>query len=139
VLIGSIPGMSSNYNVTSSGAGSAGNTTTQLNAYADPQSVYNHFRRPILGVDGNLGGAGRIRGFPRWNLDVSVTKETKINERAGFTFYALMTNVLNHFQPDDPTTCLDNDSSSCNPSRWGVITGQAYDPRQMELGLRIHF
>jgi hypothetical protein len=138
VLIGSIPGMSSNYNVTSSRAGSAGNTTG-LNAYADPQSVYSHFRRPILGVDGNLGGAGRIRGFPRWNLDLSVTKETKINERVGFAFYALMTNVLNHFQPDDPTTCLDNDSSSCQPSRWGVITGQAYDPRQMELGLRIHF
>jgi hypothetical protein len=139
VLIGSIPGMSSHYNVTSSGtAGSAGNGTG-LNAFADPQSVYNQFRRPILGVDGNLGGAGRIRGFPRWNLDLSVTKETKINERVGFTFYALMTNVMNHFQPDDPTTCLDDDSSTCNRSRWGVITGQAYDPRQMELGLRIHF
>jgi hypothetical protein len=138
VLIGSIPGMSSHYNVTSSGAGSAGNTTG-LNAYADPQSVYSHFRRPILGVDGNLGGAGRIRGFPRWNLDLSVTKETKVSERVGIGLYALMTNVMNHFQPDDPTTCLDQDSSSCQPSRWGVITGQAYDPRQMEFGLRIHF
>jgi hypothetical protein len=138
VLIGSIPGMSSHYNVTSNGAGSAGNITG-LNAYADPNSVYQHFRRPILGVDGNGGGAGRIRGFPRWNLDLSVTKETKINERVGFAFYALMTNVLNHFQPDDPTTCLDQDSSACQPSRWGVVTGQAYDPRQMELGLRIHF
>jgi hypothetical protein len=110
-----------------------------LNAYADPNSVYQHFRRPILGVDGNGGGAGRIRGFPRWNLDLSVTKETKINERVGFAFYALMTNVLNHFQPDDPITCLDQDSSACQPSRWGVVTGQAYDPRQMEFGLRIHF
>jgi hypothetical protein len=25
------------------------------------------------------------------------------------------------------------------PGKWGVVKGQAYDPRQMELGLRIHF
>ena len=138
VLIGSTPGMSSHYNVTSSGAGSAGNITG-LNAYADPQAVYSHFRRPILGVDHNENGTGRLRGFPRWNLDLSVTKETRISERIGFTFYALMTNVLNHFQPSDPTTCLDNDSSTCQPSQWGVVRGQAYDPRQMEFGLRLHF
>jgi hypothetical protein len=130
--------MSSNYGVTSTGAGSAGNATG-LNAFADPQAVYSHFRRPVLGVDGNLGGAGVIRGFPRWNLDLSVTKETKISERFGIGFYALLTNVLNHFQPSDPTTCLDSDSSSCQPSQWGVIKGQEYDPRQMEFGLRLHF
>ena len=138
ILMGSVPGMSSNYGVTSTGAGSAGNSTG-LNAYADPQSVYSHFRRPVLGVDGNLGGAGIIRGFPRWNLDLSVTKETKVSERVGIGFYALLTNVFNHFQPSDPTTCLDQDSSSCQPSQWGVIKGQEYDPRQMEFGLRVHF
>lgn len=138
VLIGSVPSMSSNYNVTSTGAGSAGNSTG-LNAYGDPQSVYSHFRRLVLGVDGDGGGAGRIRGFPRWNLDLSVTKETKITERVGFGLYASITNVLNHFQPSDPSTCLDQDSSTCQPSQWGVIRGQEYDPRQMEFGLRIHF
>ena len=138
VLIGSVPAMSSHYNVTSSSAGSAGNSTG-LNAYADPQSVYSQFRRLVLGVDGDGGGAGRIRGFPRWNLDLSVTKETRVTERVGFGFYASVTNVLNHFQPSDPTTCLDQDSSTCQPSQWGVIRGQEYDPRQMEFGLRIHF
>ena len=138
VLIGSIPGMSSHHNVTSSGAGSGGNATG-LNAYGDPQSVYNHFRRPVLGVDTNLGGGGRIRGFPRWNMDLSINKETKLTERVGVGFYALMTNVFNHFQPADPTTCLDQDSSTCQPSQWGVIKDQAYAPRQMEFGLRVHF
>ena len=138
VLIGSIPGMSSHNGVTSTGAGSGGNNVG-LNAYADPQSVYSHFRRLVLGVDTNGSGAGRIRGFPRWNMDLSITKETKINERVGIGFYALMTNVFNHFQPSDPTTCLDQDSSTCAPSEFGVIKGQAYDPRQMEFGLRIHF
>ena len=133
VLIGSIPGMSSHHDVTSSGAGSSGNSTG-LNAYGDPQAVYSQFRPLVLGVDGNAGGAGRIRGFPRWNMDFSITKETKVSERVGIGVYALMTNVFNHFQPSDPSTTLTPD-----PSLWGVVTGQAYDPRQMEFGLRIHF
>ncbi len=145
VLIGSIPGMSSHHNVTSSGtAGSAGNPGpptggTGLNAYADPQSVFNHFRRAVLGVDNNAAGAGRLRGFPRWNMDLSITKDTKVTERVGVGFYALMTNFFNHFQPSDPTTCLDQDSQTCRPSQWGVIRGQAYDPRQIEFGLRLRF
>jgi hypothetical protein len=144
MLIGSIPGMSSHYGVsTSSGApGNAGNISNggvALNAYGDPASVYTHFRRMVLGVDTNGGGGGRIRGFPRWNVDLSITKETKFTERVGGTFYALMTNVFNHFQPQDPAICLDQDSSSCQPSQWGVVTDQAFGSRQMEFGLRIHF
>jgi hypothetical protein len=140
VLLGSVPGMSSHHNVTVSGngPGSAGNSTG-LNAYGDPQSVYNQFRRLVLGVDNNGGGAGILRGFPRWNMDLSITKDTKVSDRVGIGFYALMTNVFNHFQPSDPTTCLDADSSTCQPSQWGVVRGQAYDPRQIEFGLRIRF
>ena len=138
VQIGSVPGMSSHYGVTSTGAGSGGNSVG-LNAYANPQAAYTGFRRLILGVDQNGGGGGRIRGFPRWNLDLSITKETKFTERTGATFYALITNVLNHFQPQDPSMCIDQDSPTCQPSTWGVVTDQAYAPRQMEFGLRIHF
>jgi len=83
--------------------------------------------------DNNGGGGGRVWGFNRWNLDVSITKETKFTERTGATFYALITNFFNHFQPNDPTMSIDS------PGSWGVITGSAYDPRQMEFGLRIHF
>jgi len=137
VLIGSIPGMSSHYGVTSSGT--AGTAGVGLNAFGDPQSVYNHFRRLVLGVDTNAGGGGRIRGFPRWNMDMSITKDTQLTERVGISFYALMTNVFNHFQPADPTTCLDQDSSTCQPAQFGVIRDQAYDPRQMEFGLRLRF
>jgi hypothetical protein len=133
VLLGSIPAMSSHHGVTSNGAGSSGNSTG-LNAFGDPQAVFSHFRPLVLGVDGNGGGAGRIRGFPRWTMDLSINKETKVNERVGFAFYALITNVFNHFQPQDPTTVLTPD-----PSLWGVVTGQAYDSRQMEFGLRVHF
>jgi hypothetical protein len=113
-----------------------------VNAFADPQAVCNSFRRLILGVDTNGGGVGRIPGFKRWNMDMSITKETKIGEHSGVAFYALFTNVLNHFQPGDPVLDIDN------PSVWGVVTqadvtqsgGYATnDPRQLELGIKIHF
>jgi hypothetical protein len=41
--------------------------------------------------------------------------------------------VLNHFQPSNPTLNLDS------PATFGVVTGQANSPRQMEFGLRLHF
>lgn len=144
VRVGPVPSMSIHHGVVSSGAcGSSGNTLG-VNAFADPQAVCNSFRRLILGVDTNGGGVGRIPGFPRWNMDMSITKETTIKSERniGFTFYALFTNVFNHFQPGDPN--LDIDS----PNNWGVVTqadtsgsgGYATnDPRQLEMGIRIHF
>jgi hypothetical protein len=142
VRVGSVPSMSIHHGVVSSGqCGSSGNTLG-VNAFADPQAVCNSFRRLILGVDTNGGGVGRIPGFKRWNMDMSITKETKIGEHSGVTFYALFTNVLNHFQPGDPVLDIDN------PSVWGVVTqadvtqsgGYATnDPRQLELGIKIHF
>ena len=136
VLVGSYSGMSSHYGVTATGtAGKNGNAPAgvQLNAFGDPQASYNSFRRLVLGVDNNGGGGGRVWGFNRWNLDVSITKETKFTERTGATFYLLITNFFNHFQPNDPTMSIDS------PGSWGVITGSAYDPRQMEFGLRVHW
>ncbi len=150
VLLGSAPSVSSHYGVTSSGsAGKTGNINSScivngavtcggigMNAFADPQAVYNSFRRLVLGVDTAGGGAGRIRGFARWNLDLQMTKDTKFTERYGATFYATFVNVMNHFQPADPP--MNIDSSIGN---WGLINAQAtgYPSRQMEFGVRIHW
>jgi hypothetical protein len=138
VLLGNFSGLSSHYNVTATGsAGKSGNAPSGvgLNSFADPQASYNSFRRLVLGVDNNGGGGGRVFGFARWNLDASITKETRFTERTGATFYALFTNLFNHFQPTDPTMSIDS------PSSWGVVTNAAtgYDQRQIEFGLRIHF
>ncbi|HEU5451643.1 MAG TPA: carboxypeptidase-like regulatory domain-containing protein [Terriglobales bacterium] len=142
VLMGSFPGLSQHYNVSSSGkAGASGNPASSggkgvgVNAFADPQGVYNSFRRLVLGVDHGSGAGGRVYGFAKWNLDMSITKETQFTERFGATFYATFTNVLNHMQPSDPTLNFDS------PGSWGVVTQQDanYPSRQLELGLRIHF
>jgi len=147
-------GNSAHYNVTSSGrAGTTGNPSTGgsgLNIFADPNATYALFRRPILGLDTSGGGAGVLRGLPSWSLDVTLSKEIRATERLGATLIIQVTNVLNHFQPANPTLNIDS------PQTWGVITNQAttgnlsgiggtadgvpaINPRQMEFGLRVHF
>src|SRR5438270_10770641 len=101
-------------------------------------ATYSEFRRLILGVDTNAGGAGVIRGFPTWNLDATVSKDIRATERIGATLIIQFSNVLNHFQPANPTMNIDS------PATWGVVTNQAtstngLQSRQMEFGLRIRF
>jgi len=135
VLVGPVPSLSTHYGVNATGTCGRSGNSVGINAFADPQAVCNSFRRLILGVDTNGGGTGRIPGFARWNLDMSITKDTRLTERIGFTYYALFTNFLNHFQPDDPA--LNIDSSSL----WGVVQQQAsgYESRQLEMGIRIRW
>jgi hypothetical protein len=130
-------GGSAHYNVVSTGvAGFAGNASTGgsgINLFGDPGAVYSGFRRWVFGVDGQSGGAGPIRGFPTWNLDLSVTKDVRFRERIGATLSFQFVNVLNHFQPANPGLNIDS------PASFGVVTGQSNNPRQMEFGLRIFF
>jgi len=155
VLTGPFTGGNSlHYNVSvPSGAGVNGNPSrggSGINLFADPNATYALFRRPILGLDTTGGGAGVIRGLPSWALDATISKDIRATERFGATLIIQITNVLNHFQPDNPTMNIDS------PQTWGVITSQSTDgqlsgiggtahgvptinPRQMEFGLRLRF
>lgn len=146
-------GNSAHYNVVSTGsAGTSGNSGkggSGINLFADPNATYALFRRPILGIDTTGGGAGVLRGLPAWNLDASISKDFRATERLGATLIIQVTNVLNHFQPANPTLNIDS------PQTWGVIGAQStsgglsgigttngvptINPRQMEFGLRLHF
>jgi len=130
-------GNSAHYNVVvPSGAGLNGNPArggSGINMFADPNAVLAQFRRLILGLDHTGGGWGRLRGFPTWNLDASLVKEFKIREQVGASLSFQFTNLLNHFQPSNPTVSIDSTAS------FGVVTGQANTPRRMQFGLRIRF
>jgi hypothetical protein len=135
-------GNQAHYNVSvPSGCGINGNASTGgagINLFADPNASCAQFRRLILGYDTNAGGAGVIRGFPTWNLDATVTKDVRVNERLGATLIVQFSNLLNHFQPANPTMNIDS------PATWGVVTNQAtstngLQARQMEFGLRLRF
>jgi hypothetical protein len=147
-------GNSLHHNVAGSGGvgvnGSPANRGSGLNIFGDPAATYALFRRPVLGLDTTGGGAGVLRGFPSWSLDATLSKEIRASERFGATLIFQVTNVLNHFQPENPTLNIDS------PQTWGVVTDQStvgslsgiggtargvptVSPRQMEFGLRLHF
>lgn len=118
------------------GSGGIGtNNTTGLNAFTDPATVAANFRKCILGYDTNCGGAGTLRGLPTWNLDAQVLKEIGVwkDGKVGMTVSFSFTNIMNHFQPSNPSLSLNSLTS------FGKISGQSNTPRQLESGLRIHF
>ena len=117
------------------------------NLYSSSQilNVFNNFRPALVGIDGRCGGAGALRGQMRWNLDLGLTKDTRINERVGFQFYAQAFNVLNHMQWGDPYNAIND------PGDFGALEGQygaqtlggagasANYTRIIQLGLRLRF
>jgi hypothetical protein len=124
--------------VYANGVASSGNPASGgsgLNMFVNPADVFSNFRPMILGYDTNANGAGVLRGFPAWNLDLAVNKDFHVTERFAATFIAQFSNVFNHFQPANPSLNINS------PSTWGVVTAQSttITPRQIEFGLRIHF
>jgi hypothetical protein len=127
------PGIS-RYDNNFGGSGVGTNNTTGINAFANPSAVLADFRRCILGYDTSCGGYSNLVGLPTWNLDAAVTKDVSFFEgKVGATFSFTFTNVLNHFQPSNPSLSL------TSPTSFGKESGQANTPRNAEFGLRIHF
>jgi Carboxypeptidase regulatory-like domain len=129
-------------NASASGPGSSGNPAvnkgTGINMFNNPVQVASEFRPYVLGLDGQSGGAGVIRGFPYWNLDATLSKDFRIRENIGATLLISSVNVLNHFVPANPTTSIQSTNS------FGVVTsqyasGNGVAARWMEFGLRVRF
>ena len=116
------------------GSNGVGTNGFGANLFADPEAVYNQFRDPILGLDtGHTGGAGTLRGLPYWNVDFSVQKAVNITERVSTEFDFTFSNVFNHVQLGDPFLEIGD------PADFGVLPGQANNPRTMEFGFRVRF
>ena len=110
-------------------------STPYLQMFSDPAQVWGEFRPCVLGYDTSCGGYYNLRGLPTWNVDMNVVKDIGLHrEQVGATFYLAFTNILNHFQPNNPSSL-----SLTSPTSFGQITSQANTPRNMEFGLRIHF
>jgi hypothetical protein len=127
-------GTSAEYNVPGTG-GIGTNNPTGINMFSNPAAVYSEFRRCVLGIDTSCGGEGNLRGLPVWNVDAQALKDIGVwkDGKVGATLSFQFTNLLNHMQPSNPSLSL------TSPTTFGKIGGQANTPRNMELGLRIHF
>ena len=137
IPLGPVPSSSGvNQNVAgASGIGTAGNPAaggSGLNLFADPAAVFRDFRPIQLSVDGR-SGRNTLRGLNHWNLDTSVGKKTKINERVSAVLTADFINVLNRVEFVDPALSLQSASS------FGVLTTQYGTPRALQVSLRLEF
>jgi len=98
-------------------AGDPANRGSGLNMFANPQDVFNNFRSILLAQDGRHG-RNVLRGLSRWTLDWTVSKETRITEKIGFTLGFDFINVFNHPIFNNPALNLQT------PGNFGVITSQ---------------
>jgi hypothetical protein len=92
------------------------------------------FQAPPTDANGNFtrfgnAGNGLIRALDSWQIDLALTKETKLTERLSMEFAVQAFNILNHVQLGDPgTLSLAYDPSAAstgfltNPGNFGVIT-----------------
>ncbi len=90
------------------------------------------YQRPALGTFGNSAiGTERAPGF--FNVDVSIGKSFQIMEGHSLQFRAEMYNLPNMTMFSPPA----RDISS--PATFGLISGQANNPRNIQLGLKYIF
>jgi hypothetical protein len=127
-------------------AGSSGNPANRgsgLNLFSDPGAVFNSVRRVLISQDGR-SGRDALRGLGFWQADLSVGKETRLNERLKFIISVDMINAFNHVNFNDPSISLQN------PAGFGVISSQRIDtdanganggftPRIIQIGARFQF
>ena len=138
-----------NYNYVGTTVGEGNNIAnggTGVNLFSNPAAIYNNFRPFLVGEDTSCGGGGQLRGQNRWNLDLSLTKDTRITERFGFQIYAQAFNALNHMMWSDPGLGVIGYQAG-----FGGLTGQynaltlggtgasANYTRIIQLGLRVSF
>ncbi len=128
-------GHTAHYGITGDATTGVGTATsvTPVNMFANPLSVWNQVRAPILGIDTKNPGQGPFMGLPYWNMDAQIKKNFRIAESTSFEFSYIAANVFNHSTFGDPYLSL-----GYNPA-WGVLNGQQSNPREMEFGGRIIF
>jgi hypothetical protein len=105
-------------------------------AFSCPGAVTNlgtscgTFTTPNFGHYGN-SQTGIIRGPGQELFNTALYKTFSITERAHLEFRAEAFNTFNHSNPQNPTTTLGN-------ANYGKVTA-AYDPRILEMALRLKF
>lgn len=92
---------------------------------------------PVIGSDGiatgfGNAGVGSVLGPGQANIDFSLFKSTKLNERLSLQFRASFFNLFNH--PN-----FANPDSVVTDSNFGVITGTNVNPRIGQLALKLVF
>ena len=127
------------------GSNDIGTNASGKNVFSNPEQAYNSFRPILLSKDGRAG-RGVLRGLGKWQVDLSLGKQTKLTERVSFALSFDFFNLFNHPNFLDPSPNLEDKTN------FGVITTQIvpnpngfplaqtfYRPRAIQIGGRIQF
>ncbi|HEY6248630.1 MAG TPA: carboxypeptidase-like regulatory domain-containing protein [Candidatus Angelobacter sp.] len=104
------------------------NSDGSVTAFANPNP--NQFTG-LLFADQRTG-SGALRSFPRWNMDMAISKAIPITERFKLGIGMQAINVFNHMEFNDPTLNI----ASAN---FGKTSNQYTSPRFLNLNVRVDF
>jgi hypothetical protein len=135
---GNSPHVIGNYSGTVAENDNPKNGGIGINMFAHPDQVFGMIRMDIAGLDGRSYDEGPFFGQKRWNVDLSLTKDTQITERVGFQLFMQAFNFFNHQQWGDPYLAV------LDPADFGAIYGQYGSmgngyTRIIQIGARVHF
>ncbi|HYJ88265.1 MAG TPA: carboxypeptidase-like regulatory domain-containing protein [Pyrinomonadaceae bacterium] len=130
-------GVPGSNNVGTNGNPAAGGSG--INLFADPEAAFSNFRRVLLSRDGRSGRANPLRGFPFWNLDLSLGKTTRINENIEARFSLDFFNAFNHVVFSNPTLDLTNSRAFGVVTQQNAPTRREASSRWVQIGLRLEF
>jgi hypothetical protein len=115
---------------------------TGYNYFSNGRNAITSFRPVLLSADGRSGRANPFRGLPYKNIDLSVSKDTRVTERLNCKFAADFFNVFNHPNFANPSQANLNIT---NPNTFGTINA-SYNPpnrtnsaRWIQLSIRLEF
>ncbi len=104
------------------------------NQYFNPSA----FILPVPGTYGNLG-RDTLTGPGLAELDLSVSKNTRLSERFRLQFRAEFFNILNHANFGTPNPLVFSSASTTPSPTAGVISSTASTSRQIQFGLKLLF
>ncbi len=115
---------------------------TGYNFFSNNKADITNFRPVLLSSDGRDGRSTPLTGLPYKNVDMSVSKETYINERFRTKFAADFFNLFNHPNFNNPSAANLNIT---NPNTFGTINSSYTPPnrtnsaRWIQLSIRVEF
>ena len=106
-----------------------------------PADVADRFDGPSTIASGTVIPRNALRGLPLHKVDLRLTKDTRLGGSAKVTLIAEVFNLFNHANYGSYATSL-NATNAATTAAFGrpqQIDGNAYVPRQAQLGFRIGF
>ena len=90
----SIPGWPATANPGGGQYGDPARGGTDSILFADPSAVFGAFRPAMVSLDTTSGAGGQLRGLPRWNVDLAISRKFRVTERWSATFSGQMFNTF---------------------------------------------